>query len=67
MKILIILIFFLICGFSMNAGANQSCGCGIFEDSIVNYQVQERQGCCGELSSELVLEGFYEQNEGQWE
>jgi hypothetical protein len=64
MKILIILIF-LICGFSMNAGANQSCGCGIFEDSIVNYQVQEGQGCCGKLSIRLVLEGFYEQNEGQ--
>ncbi|QJP34885.1 hypothetical protein F0365_11040 [Nonlabens sp. Ci31] len=51
----------------MNAVENQSCGCGSFEDSIVHYQVQEGQGCCGELSSGSALEGFYEQNEGQWE
>ncbi|OUS21402.1 hypothetical protein A9Q93_00960 [Nonlabens dokdonensis] len=63
----LILLFFLTYGISLNAVENHSCGCGSFEDSIVHYQVQEGQGCCGTLSSDTALEGFYEQNEGQWE
>ena len=58
----------LICSFTVYAFQNESCECGSFKESIVHYQVGEGQDCCGgKLASDIALEGFYEQNEGQWE